>query len=242
MFNICELSQSFKSDNILNGITCTFPDSEISIIVGTNGCGKTTFLNVLAQMIPYATGEIICNGYKIGSKEYKEQIFYIPSDFYLPEYMTGIEYLTFILKHYKNANYNQIDILLEIFDLKEFKDVLLEKYSFGMKKKIQIIAAFCSGTPYILADEVFSGLDFDTALLLEELFNFQKRYRSFVIVFHDMNTLNRFSNNIYIMSKGCLLPYKGLSQDIKNIIKQMGQTGEKFDKLQQYMGDFNTFY
>ncbi|MGT2833157.1 ATP-binding cassette domain-containing protein [Streptococcus halotolerans] len=242
MFNICELSQSFKSDNILNGITCTFPDSEISIIVGTNGCGKTTFLNVLAQMIPYSTGEIICNGYKIGSKEYKEQIFYIPSDFYLPEYMTGIEYLTFILKHYKNANYNQIDILLEIFDLKEFKDVLLEKYSFGMKKKIQIIAAFCSGTPYILADEVFSGLDFDTALLLEELLNFQKRYRSFVIVSHDMNTLNRFSNNIYIMSKGCLLPYKGLSQDIKNIIKQIGQTGEKFDKLQKYMGDFNTFY
>lgn len=242
MFNIYELTQSFQNNNILNGTTCTFPDNEISIIVGTNGCGKTTFMNVLTQMIPYTAGEVMCNGYKIGSKEYKEQMFYIPSDFYLPEYMTGIEYLTFILKHYKNANYNQIDILLEIFDLKEFKDVLLEKYSFGMKKKIQIIAGFCSGTPYILADEIFSGLDFDTVLLLEDLLDFQKKYRSFVIVSHDMNTLNRFASNIYIMSNGCLTPYKGSSKDIKNIVKQMGQTGEKFDKLQKYIRYFDAFY
>lgn len=242
MLDVYKLTKSFQNNKVLNGITCKFPNSEISIIIGTNGCGKTTFMNVLTQMIPYSTGRISCNDYKIGSKEYKEQIFYIPSDFYLPEYMTGIEYINFILKHYKNANHNQINILLEIFDLKEFKDILLEKYSFGMKKKIQIITSLCSGTPYILADEIFSGLDFETVLLLEELLDFQKKYRSFIIVSHNMSTINRFPNNIYIMSKGLLIPYRGSSEDIRNIVKQMRQTSEKFDKLQKYMGDFNTFY
>ncbi|MTB69517.1 ABC transporter ATP-binding protein [Streptococcus uberis] len=237
MYKIHHLKKSYGNRSVLNGINCQFPNNGVVILVGTNGCGKTTFMNVLTEMTGFMSGKIFCNQFAIGSREYKEQIFYIPSDFYLPEFMTGREYLDFILKRYKTSDFNNIEILLEVFDLKGFENELIEKYSFGMKKKIQIIAAFCSGTPYILADELFSGLDFDTVILLEDIIEYQKNKKCFIIVSHDRNTLERFPNHIYIMSKGKLLSYKERNMSVTDMIRQMGGISGKISKLQERFGN-----
>lgn len=242
MFNINNLDQSFSRKRILREISCQFPNSGVSIIIGTNGCGKSTFMNVLSEMIPFSSGEIICNGFPIKSKEYNEQIFYIPSDFYLPEFMTGEEYINFILKHYKNADFLLVEFLLNLFDLAEYKNTLIEKYSFGMKKKIQVIASFCSFTPYILADEIFSGLDFDTVILLESLIDYFKEKRSFIIVSHDMDTLKRFPENIFIMNKGCITPFLGNVNDKNDIVKSIGGISDKINSLHEYFGNSKTIY
>ncbi|MGT2887889.1 ABC transporter ATP-binding protein [Streptococcus didelphis] len=241
MLNINRLEKSFGNKKVLSKIDVSFKDSGVSVIVGTNGCGKTTLMNILAHMLSFTSGEISCDGNVIGSKEYKQQVFYIPSDFYLPEYMTGKEYLDFILKHYQQSNFDLIDILLDMFDLKEMITDLLETYSFGLKKKIQIIAALASNTKYILADEVFSGLDFDTVLLLQEVFDHQKHQRSIIVISHDFNTLVRFPNHIFIMSKGRLLPYEGKVEGIYSMVKEIGETYAKLEKLRSYFGTHQAF-
>ena len=55
--------------------------------------------------------------------------------------MTGNEYIQFVLAHYPNADLDKVDSFFELYDLKEAKNQLLESYSFGMKKKVPIIAA-----------------------------------------------------------------------------------------------------
>ena len=74
--------------------------------------------------------------------------------------MTGNEYIQFVLARYPNADLDKVDSFFELYDLKEAKNQLLESYSFGMKKKVQIIAAVLSNAPYVLGDEFFKWLGF----------------------------------------------------------------------------------
>lgn len=59
-----------------------------------------------------------------------------------------------------------------------------------MKKKVQIIAAVLSNAPYVLGDEVFNGLDFETTLITVKLFQALLDHRSFVLISHNMTIIN----------------------------------------------------
>lgn len=74
----------------MDNITINFKE-DTTVIVGLNGSGKTVFLNSITGILNIDSGTIAIDGFKPDSKEFKERIFYIPSDFYLPEYMTGKE-------------------------------------------------------------------------------------------------------------------------------------------------------
>lgn len=228
MLIINNLSKQFGQQKVLANLNLTIKNTGVHLIVGINGCGKTTFMNILANIVKSDTGNILCNGNFAGTKQFKEAIFYIPSDFYLPEYLTADEYLSMMLYHYPTADTKQLDLLFSIFDLDDHRHKLLETFSFGMKKKIQLIAAIASGADYILADELFGGLDFDTVLLVQELLKSLQKERCFVIVSHDLNTLSAFPDHIYIMDRGHLKPF---TEKVKNISKYIKNTGELSDKI-----------
>ncbi|MGT2755263.1 ABC transporter ATP-binding protein [Streptococcus ovis] len=234
MITVTNLSKSFQKKTVLANLSIQFKPKEIYVIVGMNGCGKTTFMNTMMNLLKADSGTIMCHGEVVGTKDYKKSIFYIPSDFYLPDYLTADEYLKLTLRHYPNSSEQQVDLLFSIFDLEDHRYQLLESYSFGMKKKIQLIAAIAANTDYVFADELFSGLDFDTVLLVQELLLHLKRTRSFIVVSHDLNTLQKFPENIYIMNKGTLTKFEGEVNAINEHVKETGDIGEKIRNIRKY--------
>ncbi|MGT2799331.1 ATP-binding cassette domain-containing protein [Streptococcus marmotae] len=234
MLSVRNIIKQVGQQKILNDVSIDFGRNGVYIIVGTNGCGKTTFMNIVNNMLLVDKGTIVCEKFPVGSKNYKDSIFYIPSDFYLPEYLTGDEYLQFVLQHYSTSSFDKVEFLFSLFDLSEERDKLLENYSFGMKKKIQIIAAILSNTPYIFADELFSGLDFDTVILLQELLQQLEKERCFVLVSHDLNVLTHFPNKIYIMSNGNLTHFTSSVDKISEAIKEVGDLHVKLQNIQKY--------
>ncbi|MDO5079077.1 MAG: ABC transporter ATP-binding protein [Streptococcus minor] len=234
MLRIRNLSKKFGQKPVLDNLTVDIKEYGVHLIVGMNGCGKTTFMNSLSSLLKVEAGTIDCFGQTVGTKAFKKFIYYIPSDFYLPEYLTGQEYLEMMLNHYPSADFSKLDILFSIFDLESHRYKLLETYSFGMKKKIQLIAAISAGTSYVIADELFSGLDFDTVLLVEKLLKCLHDRRSFVIVTHDLNTLRAFPDHIYIMSNGRLERYKDKIDHINSHVKNTGGINGKLREIQEY--------
>ncbi|HFZ4622548.1 TPA: ABC transporter ATP-binding protein, partial [Enterococcus faecalis] len=155
-------------------------------------------------------------------------------EFYLPNYMTGKEYLNFVLSRYRCSDTERIDDFLELFDLKFAGTNLIESYSFGMKKKIQIVAAALANTDYILGDEIFNGLDFETTLLTLELFENLSREVGIVIISHNKLIIERFSENILLMSNGNLTPFLGASENLEKEVISTEKIHEKIKYIKGY--------
>ena len=132
--------------------------------------------------------------------------------------MTGNEYIQFVLARYPNADLDKVDSFFKLYDLKEAKHQLLESYSFGMKKNVQIIAAVLSNAPYVLGDEFFNGLDFETTLMTVKLFQALLGHRSF----------------IFLMSNGKLVPFTGDASQLEAEVLRTESVHDKITFIQRY--------
>ncbi len=233
MLKIENLNKEYRK-KILKNITLSFPKKKVSVIVGINGIGKTTFLDCIVGLKKMTSGKISIENDLNDSDKFKSRIFYLPSDFYLPNFMTGREYLTFVLSRYANSHPEMINSFLNLFDLENYANYLLESYSFGMKKKIQIIAAALSNTDYILGDEIFTGLDFETTLLTLELFDKLSNQSGIIIVSHNKAIIERFSENILLLSDGKLLPFLGTIENLEKEVLNTEKVNEKIEFIKKY--------
>lgn len=233
MFEIKKLCKSFGSHCVLDDLSVTFGKTGITVIVGLNGSGKTVFLNSVSGIIRYDKGDVILEGHPIGSEAFKKNIFYIPSDSYLPEYLTGNEYAEFVHSRYKNSNKTAFVEISRLLDMTEALKKSIESYSFGMKKKLQVALGLSLNVGYLLADEVFNGLDIETVILTQELFSIYAMEHKVLLVSHERNIINQFSNDILLMKKGKLTEFKGTADELSEYIYQQGKIAEKLQKIKE---------
>lgn len=235
MINIENLEKRYDVP-ILKGINVSFAKNSVSIIVGVNGSGKSTLLDCIVGLKKFS-GTIRIDNFECGSYAYKSKLFYLPSDFYLPEFMTGREYVSFVLKQYASSDCSQVETLYDIYGMTEKSHALIETYSFGMKKKIQLIAAIAAKTDYLLADEIFSGLDFETTILTQEIFKQMSKDTGIVLVTHSKMILECFSEHVFLMSDGKLEKYADDIINLEETIKEMEVVNDKRRLIKAY---FNT--
>ena len=202
MIEIKNLSKKYKNRIVLNDVTISFPEKGVTVIVGVNGSGKTTLMDCIVGMKSMDSGEIFVDSFSYSSDNYKSKLFYIPSDFYLPEFMTGIEYLHFILSRYVHSNRLLIPDFIDLFGLESAQNQLIE---------------------------VFSGLDFETELLLTELLKVISKKSSIVLVSHNKLVVEKFSDNIYLMRNGKLSLFSGTAEDL---VKKISLMESVYDKIQ----------
>ncbi|TAA65569.1 ABC transporter ATP-binding protein [Streptococcus sp. LQJ-218] len=233
MLEVKELCKSFGSHCVLDSLSITLGKTGITVIVGLNGSGKTVFLNLISGIIQYDSGEVLLNGNSNGSDAFKKNIFYIPSDSYLPEYLTGNEYADFVQSRYECSSKTIFSEISRLLDMTEALEKAIESYSFGMKKKLQIALGLSLNVGYLLADEVFSGLDLETVILTQELFGLYAKKHKVLLVSHEQNIINQFSNDILLMRKGKLTKFKGTADELSEYIYQQGKIVEKIQKIKE---------
>ena len=95
--------------------------------------------------------------------------------------MTAKEFIIYVNQLFKKnldeRFFQKLDLLLELFDLTGVKGNLLDSFSFGMKKKIQIIATLLHNPLFFSIDEPMFGLDPESIMILMELLdNYVKKY------------------------------------------------------------------
>jgi ABC-2 type transport system ATP-binding protein len=172
---IKNLTKKYGEYIAVDDISIKVNHGEIFGFLGPNGAGKTTTIKILAGLLKPDQGEIIINGHDIEKDPMKCKLTtgHIPDRPFIYEKLTGNEFLRFIASLYnisaKIFNKN-VDYLLSLFDLLEWKDHLIESYSHGMRQKLIMTSVFMLETPTIIVDEPMVGLDPKSAKIVKELF------------------------------------------------------------------------
>ncbi len=214
MLEIKNLNKSFgfiHKINVIKDIDIKILKGECLAIVGPNGTGKSTTIKIITGLINNYNGEIRING----------KIAYIPEFPAVYNYLTARETLKFF-KSIINPDCD-IDKLLDYVNLNN-KNICMN-FSKGMKKKLDIAIALISDADIYIMDEPFDGLDPVFSNELIKLINSIKNNgKSIIITSHNLNYLDKISDNVLMINNGFVLNKYKLSE-IKDFI--IGFSSEK---------------
>ncbi len=136
---------------------------------GINGSGKTTFLSMLAGLIPFK-GDILLDGINLRKKplSYRRLVNFAEAEPLYPDFITGLELVSFYQDIRKAANV-QTDMLVNLFKMHRFLSMSVGTYSSGMIKKLSLLLAFIGKPSLILLDEPLATLDEGSVHILPDL-------------------------------------------------------------------------
>jgi ABC-type multidrug transport system ATPase subunit len=165
MIDVVDVSHHYGLRPILSHINLKIPPGQLVALMGANGVGKSTLLNIIAGIMSPAKGHVEINGLRRRADEQTElQIrkltSYLADHPWLPEFMTGREWLLAIGRLYDleaDRLMDHISRLLDLFQLSDKGEAPIRTYSNGQKKKIAICGALVPETPILVMDEPFTG-------------------------------------------------------------------------------------
>jgi ABC-2 type transport system ATP-binding protein len=156
------LQKSFKDVHVLRGVDFDVPPGSIFALLGSNGAGKTTVVNILATLLHADAGDASVNGFDVASQpqDVRESISLTGQFAAVDEILTGRENLVLIarLRHLEDPG-KIADDLLGRFSLTEAGGRRAGTYSGGMRRRLDIAMSLIGDPPVIFLDEPTTGLD-----------------------------------------------------------------------------------
>ncbi|MCI8361304.1 MAG: ABC transporter ATP-binding protein [Clostridiales bacterium] len=150
------LSKTYDVQPVLQNLRLQLPAGKIIGLLGPNGCGKTTFMKILAGLIGDYEGNVTIDGRQPG--EYTKSIVsYLPEKTYLSDWMKVKDALDLFQDFYADFNRPKAEELLQRFQLSP--DMKLKAMSKGMQEKVQLILVMCRSAKLYILDEPLSGVD-----------------------------------------------------------------------------------
>ncbi len=210
MISVKNITKTFKDFEALKNLSIEVAQGEIYGLLGSNGAGKSTTINILLGFLNPNSGEAFINGINAVSEKLKtrKSIGYIPENVNLYPYLTGIENLDYFCK-LAGKNYNREKlkkVLLECgLDLISI-DKKLDTYSKGMRQKVGIAIALAKEANVYLLDEPASGLDpLASTELSSILKKLSKSGAAILMASHDIFRIRETCDRIGILKNGELV-------------------------------------
>ena len=212
MVKIRGLKKAYGNFSVLRGLDMNINDGDVYGFLGRNGCGKTTTMNIIADIIEKDDGEVELNGGK------PVKIGYLPESPMIFGYMTAREYLGYIAScvGYDGDIEKRVSEVIEIVGLANAADRRAKGFSRGMTQRLGMGAAIFGKPDLLLFDEPTSALDPQGRLEVIEIINRLKEMGSTIVLStHILSDVERVANRIGIMTGGVLAEEGGLLDILK---------------------------
>ncbi len=214
------LEKHFEGVTAVNKLSVAFEPGRITGVIGPNGSGKTTFINLLTGLVPLDKGTVQVSGVTLEKVHSHEVAAYgITRTFQnvrLFEQMkvqdnvlvalTERNVWSALFERYKDLHAQQAEEVLRRVGLWEKRNELAANLSYGQRKLLEIARVLAMDADIILFDEPFAGLFPEmvekVADILEEL---KKKGKTVVLVEHNMELIRKLSDHVIVIDAGALL-------------------------------------
>ena len=207
---IRDINCKYGEKVIYEDFNINFDDNKINCIIGKSGCGKTTLLNNIAEIL---------------LKENRKISYVFQSDSLIP-WRNIYNNLKIVIKKYLRGKEleSEIDTILELVGLSEFKYYYPHELSGGMKQRVNLARALVGDPEIILMDEPFKSLDIKCKQNIIEIvrkINLEKK-TTIILVTHDKEEILNLANSVFLLGERPVkILDKGNEKDIKNIIEKI---------------------
>ncbi|MDY0313992.1 MAG: ATP-binding cassette domain-containing protein [Bacteroidales bacterium] len=214
MIEVINIDKYFGTNHVLKNLSASFQASKINMIIGKSGSGKTVLLKSIIGLHIPEKGEIFFDNREFISaklnfkREIRKEIGMVFQGGALFTSLSVEENVMFPLNMFSNMSkaekQNRVDFCLERVNIKDANKLFPSELSGGMQKRVAIARAIALNPKYLFCDEPNSGLDPQTAILIDQLIKeITTEYGITTIInTHDMNSVMEIGDNINFIFEG----------------------------------------
>ena len=219
------LVKKYNGHTAVDGVSIEIERGEIFGLLGPNGAGKSTIISILCCLLEPSQGRVMIDGFEIkkNATEIKKIIGVVPQEISLYPTLTARENLAFYGKIYGmsgRALKTRIETLLDMVGLTERADDLLEGFSGGMKRRINIAAALLHRPRILFLDEPSTGVDPQSRRrIYDTIQDLNRQGMTVLLTTHQMEDAEKLCHRIAIVDKGKLIALDTL----EGLLKMVGE-------------------
>jgi len=193
----------------VDDVSFTVKRGEIFGFLGPNGAGKTTTINMLNTLVRPTSGEVSVDGHRLQKdpNAVRRVIGLVPQEITVDDELTGMENIVLQTRLYgvpKEEAKKRIDEVLTLINLTDAADRLVETYSGGMRKRLELAEGLVHYPQLLFLDEPTLGLDVQTRTVMWDYIRRINRERGVTIFLttHYMEEADSLCDRIAIIDRG----------------------------------------
>lgn len=214
MIEIKNIYKSFGEKEVLKDISVVFEPGKVNLLIGASGSGKTTIAKCIVGLHKPDKGEILFEDANFAAMNFEEKreirkhIGFLFQGSALFDSLTVEENVILPLRMFSKMNSSEMkdraNEVLKRVNLENTNALFPAELSGGMKKRVGIARAISAHPKYLFCDEPNSGLDPQTAIVIDELIQeITEEYQTTTIVItHDMNSVFEIGDKIVFIFNG----------------------------------------
>ncbi|MCR4597536.1 MAG: ATP-binding cassette domain-containing protein [Acetatifactor sp.] len=243
MLEIKHLTKKYGDFTALRDINLSL-DKGVYGILGANGAGKSTFLNLITDNIPRTEGEILYDGKEILSMgaAFRKKVGYTPQLQGMYEDFSAGQFLRYVgaLKGMKHRRCKeQTAELLALVGLGGVAHKRLGSFSGGMRQRVLLAAAMLDDPEILILDEPTAGLDPEERIRLRNHIAELAKNRTVLLATHVVSDIECIAEKVILMKKGELLRFGSpieLMEEIQGKVCEFTGTFEEVSHWKEIFG------
>lgn len=210
MIDIHQLSYAYGNRTVLKDIQLHFPTGQFSVLLGRNGCGKSTLFKLMAGLLPLQTGQVSYQQQALGTykgKQRAELLGFLPQ-FHKTVFPFSVRDVVitgraaFSRFQPTQADWQRVEYALQDLDITHLADKPYTDLSGGERQLVMIARILVQQPKVILLDEPTNHLDvYYQSYLMEKLKALSGKDMTVIAIMHDPNLALLYADQLFFMKE-----------------------------------------